>query len=92
VSTRIAQVHRTEIELLWHWRPGRRALAARALLSTVVGVIAFHGQSLGATFEQRYGTTLQAVVESLMGGQASVAAATAQIAGRSSTAPDMDGA
>ena len=41
--------------------------------------LADHGQSLGATFEQRYGTTLQAVVESLMGGPASVAAATAQI-------------
>jgi hypothetical protein len=41
--------------------------------------LADHGQSLGATFEQRYGSTLQKVVESLMGGQASVAAATAQI-------------
>ncbi|HEY8198429.1 MAG TPA: alkaline phosphatase family protein, partial [Candidatus Limnocylindrales bacterium] len=42
-------------------------------------VLADHGQSLGRTFLQRYGVTLQDVVRSLMGGQASVAAATAQI-------------
>src|SRR5262245_56809769 len=42
-------------------------------------ILADHGQSLGATFHQRYGTTLQDVVRSLMGGEASVAAATAQI-------------
>jgi hypothetical protein len=42
-------------------------------------VLADHGQSLGATFLQRYGVTLQDVVRSLMGGPASVAAATAQI-------------
>jgi len=42
-------------------------------------VLADHGQSLGATFLQRYGVTLQDVVRSLMGGKASVAAATAQI-------------
>ncbi len=41
--------------------------------------LADHGQSLGATFLQRYGVTLQDVVRSLMGGTASVAAATAQI-------------
>jgi hypothetical protein len=41
--------------------------------------LADHGQSLGATFLQRYGTTLQEVVRSLMGGEASVAAATAGI-------------
>jgi len=41
--------------------------------------LADHGQSLGATFLQRYGVTLQDVVRSLMGGKASVAAATAQI-------------
>jgi hypothetical protein len=43
--------------------------------------LADHGQSLGATFLQRYGTTLQDVVRSLMGGQASVAAATAEVEG-----------
>jgi uncharacterized membrane protein YvlD (DUF360 family) len=42
-------------------------------------ILADHGQSLGATFHQRYHTTLQDVVRSLMGGKASVAAATAQI-------------
>jgi hypothetical protein len=42
-------------------------------------VLADHGQSLGQTFLQRYGVTLQDVVRSLMGGEASVAAATAQI-------------
>jgi hypothetical protein len=42
-------------------------------------LLADHGQSLGATFLQRYGVTLQDVVRSLMGGKASVAAATAQI-------------
>ncbi len=42
-------------------------------------VLADHGQSLGETFLQRYGVTLQDVVRSLMGGPASVAAATAQI-------------
>src|SRR5262249_47370764 len=42
-------------------------------------ILADHGQSLGATFLQRYGVTLQDVVRSLMGGKASVAAATAQI-------------
>ena len=39
-------------------------------------VVSDHGQSLGATFLQRYGITLQDVVKSLMGGDASVAAAT----------------
>jgi uncharacterized membrane protein YvlD (DUF360 family) len=42
-------------------------------------ILADHGQSLGATFLQRYKVTLQDVVRSLMGGKASVAAATAQI-------------
>ena len=42
-------------------------------------ILADHGQSLGRTFLQRYGVTLQDVVRSLMGGEASVAAATAQI-------------
>jgi uncharacterized membrane protein YvlD (DUF360 family) len=39
-------------------------------------VVSDHGQSLGATFLQRYGITLQEVIKVLMGGQASVAAAT----------------
>jgi hypothetical protein len=42
-------------------------------------ILADHGQSLGQTFLQRYGVTLQDVVRALMGGEASVAAATAQI-------------
>ena len=42
-------------------------------------ILADHGQSLGQTFLQRYGVTLQEVVRSLMGGEASVAAATAQV-------------
>jgi hypothetical protein len=42
-------------------------------------ILAAHGQSLGATFFQRFGVTLQDVVRSLMGGEASVAAATAQV-------------
>ena len=42
-------------------------------------ILADHGQSLGETFLQRYKVTLQDVVRSLMGGKASVAAATAQI-------------
>ena len=41
--------------------------------------LADHGQSLGATFLQRYGLTLQDLVKSLMGGDASVTAATEQI-------------
>ncbi len=42
-------------------------------------ILADHGQSLGETFLQRYGTSLQDVVRSLMGGEASVAAATSQV-------------
>jgi hypothetical protein len=42
-------------------------------------ILADHGQSLGETFLQRYGTTLQDVVRSLMGGKASVAAATSGV-------------
>lgn len=41
--------------------------------------LADHGQSLGATFLQRYGLTLEDLVRSLMGGSASVVAATEQI-------------
>jgi hypothetical protein len=39
-------------------------------------VLSDHGQSLGSTFLQRYGRTLQAVVGELMGGTQAVAAAT----------------
>ena len=42
-------------------------------------VLADHGQTLGATFLQRYGLTLEDLVRSLMGGPSSVAAATAQV-------------
>jgi uncharacterized membrane protein YvlD (DUF360 family) len=42
-------------------------------------VLADHGQSLGETFLQKFGVTLQDVVRSLMGGSASVAAATSQV-------------
>lgn len=39
-------------------------------------VLSDHGQSLGATFRQRYGRTLEAVVAELMGGSIDVEAAT----------------
>jgi len=42
-------------------------------------VVSDHGQSLGATFLQRYGVTLQDVVRKLMGGTASLEAATGQV-------------
>lgn len=42
-------------------------------------VLSDHGQSLGATFRQRYGTTLQEVVSDLMGGVADVAVATGRV-------------
>ena len=38
-----------------------------------------HGQSLGATFRQRYGKTLQEYVAKLMGGATDVAAATGRV-------------
>ena len=38
-----------------------------------------HGQSLGATFKQRYGETLEAVIARLMGGATDVAAATGRV-------------
>jgi uncharacterized membrane protein YvlD (DUF360 family) len=38
-----------------------------------------HGQSLGATFRQRYGTTLQEYISKLMGGAKDVAAATGRV-------------
>ncbi len=38
-----------------------------------------HGQSLGATFKQRYGETLEQVIARLMGGATDVAAATGRV-------------
>ena len=34
-------IYGTEIELLWRWRPGGRALVGRALLSILVSLVAF---------------------------------------------------
>jgi len=42
-------------------------------------VLSDHGQTLGATFRQRYNATLDEVVRGLMGGPASVAAATGRV-------------
>ena len=42
-------------------------------------VVSDHGQSLGSTFLQRYGETLQDVVRSLMAGETSVEAATSRV-------------
>ncbi len=42
-------------------------------------ILSDHGQSLGATFLQRYGKTLEQVSRDLMGGDATVAAATAPV-------------
>ncbi len=44
-------------------------------------IVSDHGQSQGATFLQRYGTRLEDVVRELMGGSASVLAATAAVEG-----------
>jgi uncharacterized membrane protein YvlD (DUF360 family) len=44
-------------------------------------IVSDHGQSQGATFLQRYGTKLEEVVRDLMGGSASVLAATAAVEG-----------
>ena len=44
-------------------------------------VLSDHGQSLGATFLQRYGLTLEALVRSLVGGREAVTAATASVEG-----------
>ncbi|HWP63412.1 MAG TPA: phage holin family protein, partial [Candidatus Binatia bacterium] len=41
-------------------------------------VLSDHGQTLGATFRQRYGTTFEALVRDLAGGGAAVRAATAR--------------
>jgi len=42
-------------------------------------VLSDHGQTLGATFQQRYGVTLQDTVHALMGGRASVESATGRV-------------
>ena len=39
---RIVTLYRTQIELLWRWRSGRRALIKRTLVALVASVIAFH--------------------------------------------------
>jgi uncharacterized membrane protein YvlD (DUF360 family) len=44
-------------------------------------IVSDHGQSQGATFLQRYGQRLEDVVRELMGGEASVLAATAAVEG-----------
>jgi hypothetical protein len=42
-------------------------------------IVSDHGQSLGATFLQRYGVTLGDVIRELMGGEAQVAAAVSRV-------------
>src|SRR3990170_2744677 len=39
---RLGRLYRTQFELLWRWRLGRRALIKRALVALVAGVIAFN--------------------------------------------------
>jgi uncharacterized membrane protein YvlD (DUF360 family) len=56
-----------------------RRAAAEAARPYVFVALADHGQSLGATFLQRYGTTLQDVVHRHMSGKASIEAATAAV-------------
>src|SRR4051812_19158340 len=36
---RVASFYRLELELLWNWRPGRRALIRRAIISFLVGIV-----------------------------------------------------
>ncbi len=38
----IGNLYRTQVELLWRWRSGRRALIKRSLVALVASVIAFH--------------------------------------------------
>jgi hypothetical protein len=42
-------------------------------------ILSDHGQSLGATFRQRYGVTLEAVISELMGGAEAIVAATSRV-------------
>ncbi|HSM32526.1 MAG TPA: phage holin family protein, partial [Anaerolineae bacterium] len=39
---RTVNLYRTQVELLWQWRPGRRALIKRTLVALVASVIAFN--------------------------------------------------
>ena len=39
---KLITLYRTEIQLLWHWRLGRRALLWRGLLSTAAALVAFN--------------------------------------------------
>ena len=39
---RIVTLYRTQVELLWRWRSGRRALIKRTIVALVASVIAFH--------------------------------------------------
>lgn len=60
-------------------------ILARAATSTSrpyrVVVLSDHGQSQGATFRQRYGTTLEALIHELMAGDPAVLAATGSVEG-----------
>ena len=38
---RLVRLYRTQVELIWRWRPGRAALIKRGLVALVAGVIAF---------------------------------------------------
>ena len=40
--TRIINLYRTQIELMWRWRAGRMALLKRAIVALIAGVIAFN--------------------------------------------------
>src|SRR5262245_16893363 len=40
--SRIVNLYRTQIELMWRWRAGRVALIKRGIIALVAGVIAFN--------------------------------------------------
>jgi uncharacterized membrane protein YvlD (DUF360 family) len=58
---------------------GLERIAAEAPRPYRFVVLSDHGQSLGATFRQRFGTTLENLVRGLMGGQPAVMTATATV-------------
>src|SRR5262249_25516360 len=39
---RLVDFYRTQIELMWRWRPGRLALLKRAVIALIAGLIAFN--------------------------------------------------
>ncbi len=39
---RMGNLYRTQIDLLWHWRLGRRALLKRSIVALIAGVIGFN--------------------------------------------------